>query len=44
MTAKEKAAADVNGDGTVTIADAVTMQNYILGRINEFPAGMVKYY
>lgn len=44
LTRKDKAAADVNGDGTVNIADAVTMQNYLLGRINEFPAGTIKYY
>lgn len=44
ITRKEKASADVNGDGTVNIADAVMLQNYILGRINEFPAGTVVYY
>lgn len=44
LTRKDKAAADVNDDGVVSIADAVTMQNYLLGRINEFPAGTIKYY
>lgn len=44
ITRKDKAAADVNDDGVVSIADAVTMQNYLLGRINEFPAGTVTYY
>lgn len=44
LTRKDKAAADVNDDGTVSIADAVTMQNYLLGRINEFPAGTIRYY
>ncbi|MBD5160284.1 MAG: hypothetical protein HDT23_08615 [Ruminococcus sp.] len=44
LSKKDKASADVNGDGVVSIADAVTMQNYLLGRINEFPAGVVKYY
>lgn len=44
LTRKDKASADVNDDGVVSIADAVTMQNYLLGRINEFPAGTVKYY
>lgn len=44
ITRKDKAAADVNDDGTVNIADAVVMQNYLLGRVNEFPAGTVKYY
>ncbi|MDD6279622.1 MAG: DUF6055 domain-containing protein [Oscillospiraceae bacterium] len=36
-----KAAADTNGDNEINIADAVTMQNYLLGRINEFPAGNI---
>ncbi|MDE6780137.1 MAG: hypothetical protein K2J40_01575 [Ruminococcus sp.] len=44
LTRKDKAAADVNDDGTVSIADAVTMQHYLLGRISEFPAGTVTYY
>lgn len=44
LTRKDKATADVNDDGAVTIADAVTMQHYLLGRINEFPAGTIKYY
>ncbi|MCM1508307.1 MAG: DUF6055 domain-containing protein [Ruminococcus flavefaciens] len=44
LASKEKATADVNGDGTVSIADAVTMQNYLLGRVNEFPAGTIAYY
>ncbi|MDE6678748.1 MAG: hypothetical protein K2K02_06885, partial [Ruminococcus sp.] len=44
LTKKDLATADVNGDDTVNIADAVTMQNYLLGRVNEFPAGTVKYY
>ena len=33
------AAADVNGDNSVNIADLVTMQSYILGREKSFPAG-----
>lgn len=44
MTSKERAAADVNGDGDVSIADAVVMQNYLLRRISEFPAGTIAYY
>lgn len=44
MTSKERAAADVNDDGDVSIADAVIMQNYLLGRINQFPAGTIAYY
>ena len=44
LSKKDKASADVNGDDVVNIADAVMMQNYLLGRINEFPAGVVKYY
>lgn len=35
----EKSVADVNGDGSVNIADVVTMQSYLLGKIKEFPAG-----
>ena len=44
ITRKDKASADVNGDGNVNIADAVVMQNYLLGKISEFPAGIIKYY
>ena len=40
-TKQIKAAADTNGDNEVNIADAVTMQHYLLGRINEFPAGSI---
>ncbi|MCM1007150.1 MAG: DUF6055 domain-containing protein [Ruminococcus flavefaciens] len=36
-----KAVADVNGDNEVNIADVVTMQNYLLGKIKEFPAGTI---
>ena len=38
ITLYEKTAADVNGDGDVNIADAVMMQNYLLGKISEFSA------
>lgn len=39
-----KAVADLNGDNEVNIADVVTMQNYLLGKIKEFPAGTIVTY
>ena len=36
---KKKAAADTNGDGKISIADAVILQEFLLGKINEFPSG-----
>ena len=39
-----KAAADVNGDSSVNIADLVAIQQYILGNINEFPASNMANY
>ena len=35
-------AADVNGDGAPGLADAVTLQQYLLRQIDEFPAGVTK--
>lgn len=35
----KKAAADTNGDGKISIADAVILQEFLLGKINEFPSG-----
>ena len=35
-------AADVNGDGTPGLADAVMLQQYLLRQIDEFPAGVTK--
>ncbi len=43
-TAQLKAAADTNGDDEINIADVVTVQNYILGNIKEFPAGIIAEY
>lgn len=40
----EKAAADTNGDGVISVADAVLLQNYLLGKITEFPAGTIAEY
>lgn len=39
-----KAVVDLNGDNEVNIADVVTMQNYLLGKIKEFPAGTIVTY
>ncbi|MBR6243697.1 MAG: hypothetical protein IKQ90_09425 [Ruminococcus sp.] len=36
-----RAAADVNGDGKLDIADAVLMQSFILGKVDKFPVGPV---
>lgn len=38
---KKKAAADTNGDGKISIADAVILQEFLLGKINEFPSGNI---
>ena len=35
----KKAASDTNGDGKISIADAVILQEFLLGKINEFPSG-----
>jgi len=43
-TKQLKAAADTNGDKEIGIADVVAMQSYLLGRINEFPAGSIAEY
>lgn len=43
-TSQLKAAADTNGDDEIGIADAVTLQNYLLGRIDSFPAGNIAEY
>ena len=37
----KKAAADTNGDGKISIADAVILQEFLLGKINEFPSGNI---
>lgn len=42
--ASVKAAADTNGDGEISIADAVVLQSYILGKTDSFPAGSVVKY
>ncbi|MBQ8515577.1 MAG: hypothetical protein IJ496_09285 [Ruminococcus sp.] len=40
-----KAAADTNGDKTISLLDAVTLQKYLVCEISEFPAGaIVEYY
>ncbi len=39
-----KAAADTNGDKEINISDAVTLQNYLLDRIDELPAGVIVNY
>ena len=36
-------AADVNGDGVINSADQVYIQGLILGRINQFPAGLWRF-
>lgn len=38
------AAADLNGDGIFSVADAVLMQKYLLAAIDEFPAGVYAKY
>lgn len=43
-TDMEKAAADTNGDGSIGVADLVVLQKYILGSIDEFPAGVFAEY
>ena len=40
--AKQMAAMDVNGDSSVTVADLVTLQSYVLGSVKKFPAGDTK--
>ena len=39
-----RASADTNSDGEISVADAVTLQNYILGKISEFPGGNIAEY
>lgn len=39
--ANAPASADTNGDGEFNIADAVTLQNYLLGQINELKSNVV---
>ncbi len=38
------AASDVNGDGSVSVADVVVMQKYIINEIRKFPAGQIAEY
>ena len=40
--AAQEAAADVTQDGTVTVADIVTLQKWVLGLIKEFPQGQTQ--
>ena len=42
INAKQMAAMDVNGDSSVTVADLVTLQSYVLGSVKKFPAGDTK--
>lgn len=45
LSNKLKAASDVNGDDTISLADVVVMQKFIAKEISEFPAGWkAKYY
>ena len=37
LTDQQAKAADVNGDGVVTVADIVLVQRYALGFIDKFP-------
>ena len=37
LTDQQAKAADVNGDGVVTIADIILVQRYALGYIDKFP-------
>jgi hypothetical protein len=37
--AKTFAASDINGDGQISVADAILLQQYLLAEIDEFPAG-----
>lgn len=39
-----RAAADTNGDGEISVADLVALQNYILGKEKTFPAGAIANY
>ena len=41
-TDAQKAAADVNGDGTADVSDALMVCQYYLGNITGFPAGKSK--
>ncbi len=36
MSNEQKASADVNGDGSVSVLDATLIQKYIAGLITEF--------
>lgn len=43
-SARLLAASDLNGDGALSIADAVLMQSYLLASVREFPAGVYAEY
>ena len=38
LSLNQEVAADVNGDGKVTVQDAILILRYIVGLIGEFPA------
>ncbi len=44
LTPQLAAASDVNGDKSLTVADAVVLQKYIVMLIDEFPAGAIAEY
>lgn len=44
LTAQLLAASDVNGDDSLTVADAVVLQKYLVLEVDSFPAGTVAEY